>query len=186
MGLLVCGGNGSGKSTLGRALAEALHVCFLDSEALYFPEGQDDNPFAAPRTEAEFLAVLEAETREPDFVFASVKGNCGPEIRKRFSLAVWIDVPREIRLSRVRERSFRRFGARMLPGGDLYETEERFFARVAARSDEEMRAWVERLACPVLRVDGTRPVQDLVQETLRWVSDQTKEEGDIRAEHHDQ
>lgn len=170
MGLLVCGLNGSGKSTLGRALAEALRLRFLDSEALYFPEGR----FDAPRTQEEFLAALDAATREGDFVFASVRGNGAQWLPARVSHAVWVDAPRETRLQRVRERSYRRFGARMLPGGDLYESEEAFFAQVESRSDEEMLAFAERLPCPVLRVDGTRPLRALVPEVCAWISQTTE------------
>ena len=169
MGILVCGLNGSGKSTLGRALAAALRLRFLDSEDLYFPDGR----FDAPRTREEFLAALDAATREGDFVFASVKGNGVQALHERISLAIWVDAPRETRLQRVRERSFRRFGERMLPGGDLYAAEERFFAQVASRSDEEMRAWAAQLPWPVLRVDGTRPVQALVTEVFTWISETT-------------
>lgn len=94
-------------------------------------------------------------------------------LRERISLAIWVDAPRETRLQRVRERSFRRFGERMLPGGDLYAAEEKFFAQAASRSDEEMRAWAAQLPWPVLRVDGTRPVEALVPEICTWISETT-------------
>ena len=135
----------------------------------HFPDGR----FDAPRTREEFLAALDAATREGDFVFASVKGNGAQALHERISLAIWVDAPRETRLQRVRERSFRRFGERMLPGGDLYAAEEKFFAQVASRSDEEMRAWAAQLPWPVLRVDGTRPVQALVPEVCTWISETT-------------
>ena len=61
----------------------------------------------------------------------------------------------------------------MLPGGDLCAAEEQFFAQVASRSDEEMRAWAAQLPWPVLRVDGTRPVQALVPEVCTWISETT-------------
>ena len=40
-------------------------------------------------------------------------------------------------------------------------------------SDEEMRAWAAQLPWPVLRVDGTRPVQALVPEICTWISETT-------------
>lgn len=36
-----------------------------------------------------------------------------------FQYIVLVEVPRDIRLQRVRNRSFQKFGSRMLPGGDL-------------------------------------------------------------------
>ena len=103
-----------------------------------------------------------------------MRGNGAQWLPARVSHAVWVDAPRETRLQRVRERSYRRFGARMLPGGDLYESEEAFFAQVGSRSDEEMRAFAERLPCPVLRVDGTRPLRALVPEVRAWISQTTE------------
>lgn len=44
-----------------------------------------------------------------------------------FQYAVVIDVPKGIRIQRVKNRSFQKFGKRMLSGGDLYEQEEHFF-----------------------------------------------------------
>lgn len=39
-----------------------------------------------------------------------------------------IDVPKGIQIQQARNRSFQKFGNRMLPGGDLYEQEEGFFS----------------------------------------------------------
>ena len=63
---------------------------------------------------------------------------------------------------RVRNRSFQRFGSRMLPGGDQYEREERFFALVRSREEDTVEKWLRHLSCPVRRVDGTRPVEENV------------------------
>ena len=71
---------------------------------------------------------------------------------------------------------------RFLDSEDLYfpdgrfdapRTREEFLAQVASRSDEEMRAWAAQLPWPVLRVDGTRPVQALVPEVCTWISETT-------------
>ena len=47
-----------------------------------------------------------------------------------------IDVPKDIRIQRVKNRSFEKFGDRMLSGGDLYEQEEKFFALVQSRAED--------------------------------------------------
>lgn len=163
-GIMVCGLNGAGKSTLGRVLAEELHFHFIDNEDLYFPKTDPDNIFADPRTrkEVEELLFHEINTHE-NFVFASVKGDYGEMIYPCFRYAVLVDVPKKIRMERVRNRSFQRFGDRMLSGGDLHEQEERFFAMVESRAENMVEEWVRALSCPVIRVDGTRPVEDNVK-----------------------
>lgn len=66
-----------------------------------------------------------------------------------------IDVPADIRMSRVRSRSFQKFGDRMLPGGDLYEQEEAFFNMAAARTEDYAEEWLKSLNCPIIKADGT-------------------------------
>ena len=111
-GIVVCGLNGCGKSTLGRALAEKMGLYFIDNENLYFSRNAADEPYANPRTRAEAEALLMEEVRRHgDFVFAAVKGDYGSAILPLYRYAVLIEVPKEIRLRRVRDRSFRNSAA---------------------------------------------------------------------------
>ena len=170
MGLIICGMNGSGKSTLGRALAEALGGRFIDNEDLYFPKVDPDHPFAAQRTQDEVEQLLLAEVRRDDhFVFAAVRGNYGEAVLPYYKAAVLVEVPRDIRLQRVKARSYAKFGERMLHGGDLYESEKRFFDMVAARSEDYAERWLSGLEIPLLRVDGTRPVGENVNLIADWL-----------------
>ena len=147
-GILMCGLNGAGKSTLGKALAEALHYRFIDNEDLYFPKTDPHAPYGVQRSreEVEQLLLDEIEAH-PDFVFTSVKGDYGEKVRSCFQYAVLVSVPRELRLQRVRGRSFQKFGERMLPGGDLYEQEQSFFAFVEARAENTVEEWARVLRC---------------------------------------
>ena len=160
--ILICGLNGAGKSTLGKALAEKLNFYFLDNEDLYFPKTDSSYTYASPRTreEVEELFSSEIEAHE-NFVFAAVKGDYGA-VAHLFQYAVLVCVPKSIRMQRVRNRSFQKFGTRMLPGGDLYEQEERFFDLVQSRAENTVEEWIGSLRCPVLRVDGTKPIAENV------------------------
>lgn len=71
-----------------------------------------------------------------------------------------LDVPRDIRLQRVKDRSFQKFGNRMLSGGDLFEQEEKFFRFVESRNENTVEEWVKSLKCPVIRIDGTKPIDE--------------------------
>lgn len=163
-GILVCGLNGAGKSTLRRALAERLGFAFLDNEDLYFPKTDPAYPYADPRTREEVEKLLiSAINGRKSFVFASVKGDYSEEVRRRFRYAVLVEVPREIRLQRVKNRSLQRFGDRALPGGDLYDSEERFFELVKSRAENTVTDWISELSCPIIRVDGRRTVAENVE-----------------------
>lgn len=160
IGIIVCGLNGSGKSTFGKALSEKLGLHFIDAETLFFPEADARQIYTAPRSreEAERLLMQEVKAHE-SFVLASVKGNYGEWILTSYHYAVLINAPKDIRLQRVRNRSFQKFGNRMLPGGDLYGQEKAFFDMVSSRTERYVEEWAQSLDCPIIRVDGTRPIE---------------------------
>lgn len=170
-GIIVCGLNGSGKSTLGKALADALQFHFIDVEDLYFPKTDPNYLYASPRNEDEVAKLLAKEIKaHENFVFASVRGkfgrrtlpNQGIDVQAVYQYIVLIQVPKDIRMKRVRDRAFQKFGNRVLPGGDLYEVEEAFYDQISARPDDYAEKWMEFMDCPVIRVDGTKPIKENV------------------------
>ena len=66
-------------------------------------------------------------SRNNNFVLASVKGIFNKNIVSHFKYAVYIEAPKETQIKRVYQRSYNKFGERMLQGGDLYEKEKAFF-----------------------------------------------------------
>ena len=159
-GILVCGLNGAGKSTLGKALADKLHFYFIDDEELYFSKTDSDYIYASPCTheEAEKRLFHKMQAHK-NFVLASVKGDYGALFYPFIQYTIWIDTPKDIRLQRVKNRSFQKFGSRMLPGGDLHKQEEAFFAFAASREKKTVEKQLGKLNCPVIKVDGMNPVE---------------------------
>lgn len=45
-------------------------------------------------------------------------------------------------------------------GGDLYEQEQRFFDLVKSRAEDTVEKWVQSLNCPIIRIDGTKPIEE--------------------------
>lgn len=161
MGIIICGLNGTGKSTLGKTLAEKLHFHFIDIENLYFPKTNPNYIYSSPRTREDVAERLLCEIRtHENFILASVKGDYGEELYSFFQCAILLDVPRDIRLQRVKDRSFQKFGNRMLSSGDLFEQEEKFFRVVESRNEDTVEKWAKSLKCPVIRIDGTKPVDE--------------------------
>lgn len=169
-GILICGLNGAGKSTLGKALAEKLHFYFIDNEDLYFPKTDPNYMYASPRTREEAKKLLFREIKaHENFVFASVKGDYGEEIYPFFQYVILIDVSKDIRMERVKNHSFQKFGNRMLPGGDLHEQEEGFFEFVKSRAENTVKEWVQLLSCPIIRIDGTKPIEENIDFIIKEI-----------------
>lgn len=158
--VLICGPNGAGKSTLGRALGALSGWRFVDAEDYYFPRPGD---YGFSRTKEEVAAMLLRDLRAGgDFIFASVKGDFGQEAVSRFTHAVLVCAPRDLRLGRVRERSVRR-------SGGLTETDRGFLAMVAARPEGLVEEWLAGLPLEVIRVDGTRAPEENAADILEWL-----------------
>lgn len=72
------------------------------------------------------------------------------------------------RLARIKQREYARFGARILPGGDMYDRHQAFLQWAAGydaggldtRSAVLHNEWQKQLACPILTVDGTAPLAE--------------------------
>lgn len=80
-----------------------------------------------------------------------------------------IDVPKDVRLQRVKNRSFQKFGNRMLPGGDLYEQENNFFNLVQFRDENVVEEWLQSLNCPIIRVDGTKSIGENTKHIIEQI-----------------
>jgi hypothetical protein len=48
-------------------------------------------------------------------------------------------------------------------GGDLHEQEEAFFRIVDSRQDSFVESWLQKISCPIIRVDGTKPIEENVE-----------------------
>lgn len=162
--ILVCGLNGVGKSTLAKALAEKLHCRFIDMEEIYFSrQDNPDYPYEKPRPDEEVIALLlKIANEEKDVVLASVTGSFGDEFISHLQCVISMEVPREIRLKRVYDRSYKLFGEKSLEGGAFYEQIKSFHDFCAARDENLVNDWLSTINCPIIRVDGTLPICDNV------------------------
>ena len=170
VGICVCGLNGSCKSTLACALAKELNFKHMDIEQYYFIS--TDNPYSSSRTREEVeRLLLEDINKNHCFIFSAVNGDMMPEINDNYDLVVYLDVPLDMRMKRIRQRSIDKFGDRVLPGGDMYEQEESFFAYAEKRTPEKIEKWLKTLSCKAIRLDGTKPIQEsveLIKSLLLW------------------
>lgn len=160
-GIIVMGLNGSGKSTISRELADLLNYKRMDVEDYYFLDS--DIPYTNSRTHEEVKQLMLDDIRiYYNYVLSSVGCNWGSEIVATFKMAVLLHAPLEVRLERINHRELTRFGNRVLEGGDMYESQKRFHDMVASRSAEDIKKQAYSLNCPVLEIDSTLPVKEIL------------------------
>jgi adenylate kinase family enzyme len=166
----ILGASGSGTTTLGITLSERFGYSHLDTDT-YFWEPTTP-PFQRPRERHErqitLTAALDPHRR---WVLSGSLCGWGDIFVPRFDLVIFLWVPTEIRLGRLRAREQHRYGAGALaPGGAMHEAHTAFMTWAAAydaggddmRSRRRHETWLAALPCPCIRLEGPLPVEEQV------------------------
>jgi hypothetical protein len=134
-----------------------------------------DPPYCDKRAVSDRLALMEQMFlgRDKWVLSGSVVG-WGDPLIAHFDLVVRLEIPATDRLARLREREVRAHGARILEGGDMAEASNAFMDWAAGYDDPTFTGrartghikWCARLPCPVITLDSTGAIEDLVIECI--------------------
>ena len=170
----ITGASGCGVTTLGRALADAIALPHHDSDDYYWQPTSP--PYREKRAVEDRLRLMrEMFLNRPAWVLTGSLDGWGDPIIPFFDLVIFLRTDRDVRLQRVRAREMRRYGAEAIaPGGWHHEAAKEFIEWVShyddasreGRSLKRHQAWLAALPCPILRLDGARPVAELVEATM--------------------
>lgn len=159
--IIICGLNGSGKTTLGKELAKRINYQFKDIEEYYF-SNSGEYKYSQAKSRENVCKEIEKDFNENEnIIFASCKGDYG-NVENMCNLVVFIRLDKKTRLNRVKERSFKQFGNRVLAGGDLYEKEKEFWNMVYNKDEKEVADWFDSLKCNKIEIDGTKDVEEKI------------------------
>jgi adenylate kinase family enzyme len=165
----ILGASGSGTSTLGAALARRLGVPHTDSDSLYWLP--TDPPYTTPRPSEERQALLRRTLpTDASWVFSGATTKWAAPLESYFDLVVFLLLDPQVRMARLRRREAARWGARILPSGDMAAINAAFIAWAAAydtagslrSSRVTHEAWLADQTAPVLRLDSLATVAELV------------------------
>lgn len=168
----ISGGSGAGVSTLGAALAGKLNLPHIDVDDHYWYPTTP--PFQLAREPEERLRLLRLALADGPWVLSGSLESWGAEIIQQADLVVFVDTPTAVRIKRLQARESLRFGQRLLPGGDMHVTHQKFLAWAesyeagtqSGRSRLRHERWLKQLSRPLVRLDGTKPVEDLATSVL--------------------
>jgi len=169
----ILGASGSGTSTLGTALARRLGVRHTDADSLYWVP--TDPPYTTPRPAEDRQALLlRTLPASGHWVFSGAATKWAAPLEPHYDLVVFLRLDPEVRMARLRRREAARFGARILPGGDMAAINDGFIAWADSYDTAGTlrhglvthEAWLADQPAPVLRLDSQFPVADLVAAVL--------------------
>jgi adenylate kinase family enzyme len=163
----ILGASGSGTTTLGRALAERLQCPHFDTDDYFWVP--TDPPYTHRRERMERAQLLMDDVTAHDaWVVSGSLCGWGDVAIPRFELVVYLWIPHDVRMERFRRREHARFGERILPGGDMYEPSQAFFAWAASydeggvdiRSRRLHEAWLGILPSSILCFEGEYSIEE--------------------------
>ena len=175
-GIIVFGSMGIGKTTLGKELAAQLGYPFFDTDD-YLWRRDTEIPYSEFHTKEDRIrSMLKDISPYSHFVLSGQMWSIRKAFAPLFELGVFITAPSEVCIERFRLREIGRWGDRVLPGGDMYENFMKYLnlveeydtgnpPAVCLKRDEQ---WIAELSCPVLRIDGTKPIA----ENATWIVEQ--------------
>ncbi|MBF4692065.1 P-loop NTPase family protein [Fusibacter ferrireducens] len=184
-GIAIIGLNGAGKSTLNHALANQIDYLEMDLEDYYFPDQRESRkgalenniqnyienigelPFANPRSKHEVQqSLIEDISAHSKFIISGVTLNWSDEIISRIDIAFWVKTPLDLRLKRIQTREEKRFGGRVLDGGDMFSQQLDFQNLVKKRDIKTVEECAKKLNCPIIEIDGTLSVKHNLEKIM--------------------
>ncbi|MEQ8398060.1 adenylate kinase [Thalassobaculum sp.] len=169
----ILGASGSGTTTLGRTLACEMAVPHHDTDDYFWLPTEP--PFTEKRPEVDRLRLMsELFTPRAAWVLSGSLVGWGDPLIPLFDLVVFLHTPARTRLARLRNREAVRYGqAAIAPGGSHHDATEGFLNWAAGydggnqgRTLRRHEEWLAGLPCPVVRLDGSRPLLQLVASLL--------------------
>lgn len=162
MKIHILGAPGSGVTSLGRSLAQRLEAPHFDTDDYHWFT-DDPLPYKRRRNPDHRRALLARDLdAHESWVLSGALCGWGDVFIPRFDAVIWLWLPADTRLARIRAREEARYGAdRINPGGDLNSVFEKFCTWAAnydspagnMRSKDSELAWLEQLTCPVFRFE---------------------------------
>jgi adenylate kinase family enzyme len=175
----ITGASGAGVTTIGRALADALALPHHDTDDYYWVPTIP--PYKVKRPVHDRLRLMhEVFVPRADWVLSGAIDGWGGALTEMIDLVVFVSTPTDIRLARLREREARHFGVEATAEGGWRHSDTEEFVDWASHYDRGSRegrsrsrheAWLAALKCPVVRVDGSCPLNEIVADVMRfWFS----------------
>lgn len=166
-GIIITGPTGSGKTTLGRMVAEELGWPYFDIDDFIW-RFDTPVPYTVMYTREEKISgLMNAISPHDHFCMAGSMSSFHTHFDPLFDLAVLLTCDTALRTQRVDQRARARHGDRVLPGGDMHESHLRYMAAMAnydlgigSPNRAEHTAWLKSLPCPMLTLDGARPLEE--------------------------
>jgi len=173
----IFGASGSGTTSLAKSVADATGFPHLDTDDFFWI--QTNPPFRTIRERAERQELLRrALAKTNSWVLSGSLCGWGDFAIPMFDLVVFLLVPSDIRIRRLKKREIYRYGPEIEnPDDPRYETYKDFLEWTAAydtgrldmRSKFRHEQWITTLPCTVVRIEHDRTIKENLKTILKKI-----------------
>jgi len=169
----IFGASGSGTSTLGAALARHLQYQHFDSDKYYWLP--TNPPFQIKREIEDRQKLLLADLASDSWVLSGSLCKWGDVAIPLFDLVVFLWLPSDIRIPRLRNREVQRYGEEAIsPDGHLHSKSNEFieWAMRYDEGDENIRSrelherWLKKIKCRIVRIEEDISIDEKISRIL--------------------
>lgn len=173
----IFGASGSGVTTLGVALGEKLKIRYFDSDD-YFWENSTI-PFSKKREpDLRNREIKQILNSHQEWIFGGSSWNWGKDVFPAYSLVVFLQIPKEIRLQRLEKRESLRYGDAISPDSEQAKKTKEFLlwaadyddcTGIANRTIQVHENWLKEIPYPTLRIEGDYSVKERINIILDFL-----------------
>lgn len=166
----ILGAAGSGTTTLGVQLAKEQGYKHFDTDDFLWEETVP--PYQKKRTIEMRQDLLKKELEKHDkWILTGSMVGWGEQITPLFELVVYLWLPPDIRIARLREREKNKHGKAIDKGGRMYQTHIDFInwaseydsGDVRMRSKKYHENWLKQLSSEVIKIEGDYELDEKIE-----------------------
>jgi len=173
----IFGASGSGTTSIAKNVCDKINYSHFDSDNYFWMPTSD--PFTTERPQEERIALMENDLSNGDYwILSGSLTGWGDALIPFFDLVVFVYVPQEVRVERLKKREYERYGDEILPGGKRHESSNEFLEWAASydagtrngRSLPKHEKWLESIECQVVRITNNL-FDDSVNTVIKVITD---------------
>ncbi|MFD1258142.1 AAA family ATPase [Mucilaginibacter terrae] len=177
MKIHIMGASCAGSTTLGNALAEQLNYLYFDTDHFFWE--QTDPPFTVKRDREKRIEMLkEAIASHQNYIVGGSLVSWGDEWFLAFDLVIFLYVPPQIRIERLKRREFERYGDVIYTKPNRIQAYHKFLNwataydtnAITGRTLQVHEEWLSKVACPILEIRGDTTVQQRIDLILNKIN----------------
>lgn len=174
--IYILGASGSGTTTLGGELSKRLGYTHFDSDDFLWVKTDPPFQMKMPIKKRQ-QNLMEKMKEHKQWILSGSLTSWGDVFTDCFDLVIYLWIPQDIRIDRLRQREFERYGDKIKENGVMYDTHKRFIDWAASYDTGDINTRsrmlhdeiLKNMPCKVLRIEGLFEVEEKINKILEFI-----------------